>query len=214
MKHVTHYHKEPIFVKTKLSSKDLDSIKVEVKKVLENSTDFQKWNSKLAGNIEKEYQSPKIIQEILNPYIQSSSEKFYLSSEEGGDVDKLRFAVVDQWINFQKKYEFNPMHDHSCNLSYVVWIQVPFDHEEEQNFSNCKDSNTKLNSMFSFSYLNIFGRITNMTLPVDKSWEGTMIMFPSSLNHQVYPFYTSDDYRISIAGNVNIEIKKSLEITY
>jgi hypothetical protein len=35
-----------------------------------------------------------------------------------------------------------------------------------------------------------------------------MAMFPSSLNHEVYPFYTSDDFRITIAGNIMLEIDK------
>jgi len=29
-------------------------------------------------------------------------------------------------------------------------------------------------------------------------------MFPSYLKHQVYSFQTSDEYRISIAGNIKI----------
>jgi hypothetical protein len=37
-----------------------------------------------------------------------------------------------------------------------------------------------------------------------------MMLFPSKLKHGVNPFYTSDDYRISISGNIRIqnEIKK------
>jgi len=30
-------------------------------------------------------------------------------------------------------------------------------------------------------------------------------MFPSLLAHCVYPFYTSDDYRISISGNIKFD---------
>ena len=36
-----------------------------------------------------------------------------------------------------------------------------------------------------------------------KSDEKKIIMFPAGLNHVVYPFYTSDDYRITISGNVH-----------
>jgi hypothetical protein len=36
-----------------------------------------------------------------------------------------------------------------------------------------------------------------------------MIMFPSSLNHMVSPFYTSDEYRISISGNLIVSSKKN-----
>ena len=35
---------------------------------------------------------------------------------------------------------------------------------------------------------------------------GKIIFFPSKLNHCVYPFYTSDDTRISISGNILFEV--------
>jgi hypothetical protein len=53
------------------------------------------------------------------------------------------------------------------------------------------------------------GRIVQNRIEVDKSWEGTMIMFPSSLHHMVHPFYTSDEYRISISGNLIVSSKKN-----
>ena len=34
-----------------------------------------------------------------------------------------------------------------------------------------------------------------------------MIIFPACVNHGVYPFYTSDDYRVSVAGNFKFDIK-------
>ena len=51
---------------------------------------------------------------------------------------------------------------------------------------------------------------------IDKSWEGVMILFPADTAHQVYPFYTSDDYRISISGNLtrNIRRKKPKSFDY
>jgi dolichol kinase len=42
----------------------------------------------------------------------------------------------------------------------------------------------------------------NAPVFVDKSMEGTVTMFPSSMIHCVYPFRTSDGERISIAGNI------------
>ena len=40
---------------------------------------------------------------------------------------------------------------------------------------------------------------------VDKDMEGEIIVFDSKLLHVVYPFYTSNDYRMSLAGNVLTE---------
>ena len=36
--------------------------------------------------------------------------------------------------------------------------------------------------------------------------EGTMLFFPAQLQHGVYPFYESDEVRISISGNVSEDI--------
>jgi hypothetical protein len=54
---------------------------------------------------------------------------------------------------------------------------------------------------FNFHYTDILGNITHYSLPVDKTWEKKLIVFSSDLNHSVNPFYTSNEYRISVAGN-------------
>ena len=69
---------------------------------------------------------------------------------------------------------------------------------------NCKNSRTvELASTFQFVYTTILGSIVNMPMFVEKGWEAKIIMFPAKLLHMVYPFQTSDDYRISIAGNLH-----------
>jgi hypothetical protein len=36
--------------------------------------------------------------------------------------------------------------------------------------------------------------------------ENTLLLFPAKLTHAVYPFYSSDDYRISVSGNVVFKV--------
>ena len=55
---------------------------------------------------------------------------------------------------------------------------------------------------FKFVYTTALGTIVNCQMFVEKGWEGRIVMFPAKLLHIVYPFQTSDDYRISIAGNL------------
>jgi hypothetical protein len=50
------------------------------------------------------------------------------------------------------------------------------------------------------------GKIVQHDMCVDNTWEGKMALFPADLNHIVYPFYTSEDYRISISGNVGFKL--------
>ena len=71
------------------------------------------------------------------------------------------------------------------------------------------NSNNNVPCHFQFSYTGILGGISNHYVPVDESYENTMMLFPSKLMHCVYPFFTSDDYRISVAGNVYCTRKNS-----
>ena len=41
--------------------------------------------------------------------------------------------------------------------------------------------------------------------------EGRMLFFPASLQHQVYPFYGTEEERITISGNIDFVITKERE---
>jgi hypothetical protein len=112
------------------------------------------------------------------------------------------FVCGSPWFNIQKKGEFIPMHNHDGLLSYSAWIKIPYDAEEET-----KDG--KYASCFQFNYSTITGNTFTEIIKIDKSFEGKIMMFPSTLPHCVYPFYTSNDTRISMSGNVLFDTEKS-----
>jgi hypothetical protein len=104
-------------------------------------------------------------------------------------------AFTKPWFNIQKKSEFIPSHIHEGLLSYTIWIQLPkVSKVEERRFDGC----------FEFDYCNIVGLIRRHRIILDKSYEGKMILFPGNLPHCVYPFYDSDEIRISVSGNINL----------
>ena len=51
----------------------------------------------------------------------------------------------------------------------------------------------------------IAGRMKSIDYNMDKSMEGTILLFPSGLTHGVYPFYNCDEDRISISGNLKFK---------
>ena len=194
-----HYHNQLLYVQSKVSNDILRQVKKEAKYILENESEFQKHNKTLAGNIEKEYSVQKSSEILKNDLIALANEHH---KHIKGNEDYPHWNLTSMWINFQKKYEHNPLHDHGGNLSFVMWVQIPYDLQEELELSNCKTSNAPTNSLFSFVYTGVFGEIIDKEINVDKSYEGTIIMFNAKLKHLVYPFHTSDDYRISISGNI------------
>jgi len=203
----SNYHDQLLYVETKISPSDLKELKDKAKICLKTQDKFSKANKGLAGNIEKEFLLNESFEKILFPYSSLLAEKFDKNTKK----QVTSWVSADLWINFQKKYEFNPIHDHKGTYSFVLWIQIPYDLEEELKLDNCINSNTERNSLFSFTHINQYGDIVTTPLKIDKTWEGTMILFSSRLKHEVYPFFTSDDYRISISGNLirMLESKKT-----
>ena len=176
----------------------------EIMDISNDDSNTLKMNGSLAGQITKEYQITKSLP-LLNPFLEEMGRAYqkewdYYPKENPND-NKL--TVESVWVNMQKKLEVNPLHNHKGKLSFVAWLHVPFKLEDERNMENCKNSRTvELTSTFQFVYNTVLGKISNAPLFVESGWEGKIVMFPSELLHIVYPFQTSDDYRISIAGNL------------
>ena len=176
----------------------------EIVDIHTNDKDTLKMNPSLAGQITKEYQITKSLP-LLNPFLEEMAREyrnhwdhFPKKNENNNDL-----KVDSVWVNMQQKLEINPLHNHEGELSFVAWLNVPFKLEDERNMENCKRSRTvELSATFQFVYNTVLGTVANCPMFVEKGWEGRIIMFPSKLLHMVYPFQTSDDYRISIAGNL------------
>jgi len=181
------------------------SLNKEIVDIHTNDQGILKMNESLAGQITKEYQITKSLP-LLNPFLEEMGRAYqkewnYYPKENPND-NKL--TVESVWVNMQKKLEVNPLHNHDGTLSFVAWLYVPFKLEDERNMENCKNSRTvELASTFQFVYTTALGTIANCPMFVESGWEAKIIMFPAKLLHMVYPFQTSDDYRISIAGNLH-----------
>ena len=189
----------------KIPAEIYQALNQEIVDIHTDDSNTMKMNRTLAGQITKEYQITKSRQ-LLDPYLEEMGREYQKAwdyyPKENPNNNKL--TVESVWVNMQKKLEVNPLHNHDGTLSFVAWLHVPFKLEDERNMENVKDSRTvELASTFQFVYNNVLGSISNGPLFVESGWEGKIVMFPSKLLHMVYPFQTSDDYRISIAGNLH-----------
>ena len=118
------------------------------------------------------------------------------------------FTLSSMWVNYQKQYEFNPLHDHTGVFSFVIWMQIPTDYEDQKQISITKDSNLPVVSNFVLNYHNTLGMIAQHVYAMSKEMEGTMLFFPSQLMHCVYPFFNCNKDRISISGNLSIDTNR------
>tara|TARA_Y100001938_G_scaffold141718_1_gene211909 strand:+ start:10872 stop:11462 length:591 start_codon:yes stop_codon:yes gene_type:complete len=171
-----------------------------------------KANHDLAGNIKNEFMIPDakpIIWPLLDILIKEWAKKYPSEFARLGSMsnqEEFRLMLFNTWVNFQKKHEFNPIHTHDGVFSFVIWHKVPFTQKDEYaRFPNMKEDQIKAGH-FAFVVTNQMGKVIQHDMCVDNTWEGKMALFPADLNHIVYPFYTSDEYRISISGNVGFQL--------
>jgi len=131
--------------------------------------------------------------------------KFYnyiFEHVNNNSIYDCQFNLGNMWINVNKKNHYNGLHDHpNCHISGVFWIKIP-----------------KNSGKISFQTPRCFERSRLLqTIPeklkekffVSESWnispqEGTILLFPSDLKHEVFP-NQSDEDRISIAFNLNFQ---------
>jgi hypothetical protein len=123
---------------------------------------------------------------LANEYVNEFKEAINFKLRTDGKFPK-KLIPLEPWINIQKKNEYIPNHDHIGFCAYTIWVNIPE------------------TSVFEFTYSTITGEIFRERISVTKELEGTIMMFPSKLIHCVYPFFNSDDNRISISGNLNLE---------
>ena len=201
------------FVTDKVPSNLSAEVETKCNKLLEDTSLHQPYNERLVGHINEEYQLP--LSENFQKYL---FELFKFYCEEAGDKEYSRIIgmcssppqfnfALDNWVNFQSKYEYNPPHYHTGLFSWVLWHKIPFTNENEKRYGpgyKKHPDHKNYNGNFIFQFADGFN-ICDHDFPVDNKWEGSIVLFPSALTHQVFPFYTSDDYRITVAGNIKFK---------
>ena len=186
-----------------------NDVPMDVLHYLKSNDKKTKMNNKLVGHIKKEYAYLNIPPYVSNfflsnidlnhPYTAGLLKKYKVMTQ-----DKT-FTLASLWVNYQKKHEFNPFHNHAGIFSFIVFLKIPYDlSKEEKKFP---DTNSRgYASKLAFYLTDSVGDIGEELISVDKSFEGKMVMFPAKMNHIVYPFYTSNDYRITVSGNILFDV--------
>ena len=189
---------------------NLDSIILEnlFKEIEDAKNNNAKVNNQLAGNISSSLtieDKKKVLDPVLTSLVKTYKDKYGSPYHSLSPNRKYSIVMDSLWVNFQKKGEFNPPHNHTGSYSFVIWMKIPTNHEEQKELDIAKNSADNLKiSNFSFLYNDISGKIREYIFPMNKTSEGCMIFFPSLLTHQVYPFYENNEERISIAGNLGV----------
>jgi hypothetical protein len=206
---INHHHFPNIgFTKLSFTEEELFPIKKEIFEIKENNSNAIKVNHELAGNIEKEFKLIKCknyVQNLILPTCIKFDEEFKFLKGVNLLMKDSPIILDSLWVNFQSKYEFNPHHIHSGIFSFVIWIEIPYDIKVEKEMPSSKNSNDNCPGHFEFGYTNSLGKICHHQIPADNKFKNQGLFFPSNMSHSVHPFFTSDDYRISVSGNFKFD---------
>jgi len=162
----------------------------------------------LAGNISTSFElhdEQNIFETFCVPSLLSLDEKIGRGWHPLNSGHKYNYKLTNLWVNYQRQTEFNPVHDHGGSYSFVVWMKIPTSNKEQQELPIAKESlNGDSISNFAFLYTDVIGNIRSLSIPMERETAGSMVIFPSRMKHQVYPFYECDEERVSIAGNFGV----------
>lgn len=195
----------------RFTDEELAPIWQEINDIMNDDTGIHRMNDDLAGNLKFEYELSKTrdyIERLVNPCIWEFNNIFnYPNSLEV--LKEAKLLKLDRpWVNLMQKYEYNPIHNHSGVMSFVIWMRVPYTMEEERAAKPYVPAHGNIAGHFALHYVDTLGYIKTETIPVDSSYNNVMCIFPAGMNHSVFPFYSSDDYRITVAGNFIFDLSQ------
>ena len=114
-----------------------------------------------------------------------------------------KFEMFSFWVNYMKQHEFNPIHHHGGLFSFVVFMKIPTHWKEQHALPISVNSNTPSASDFSFVWSKKDSKTCDVThFSLSPEDEGRILFFPAWLSHLVYPFYGTEEERITISGNI------------
>jgi len=122
----------------------------------------------------------------------------------GGPHKDWMSQITEAWVVSQYENEYAPVHNHvHCKVSAVCYLKVP----ERNSISAERDNDGQIvftgmggaDPFSTSSHLNILPR------------SGLLVIYPSSLNHQVYPFRGSGERRAAMAFNAEVVSVQQME---
>ena len=111
--------------------------------------------------------------------------------------------IISMWMVSQKDNEYNPVHVHTgCSLSAIMYLKIP------EYLPSRKSQHPYYDGSIAFSNNTSNNEWSKSQLQM-QPYVGQLFIFPSTLQHQVYPFRTADGKgeRRSVSFNATFSSK-------
>ena len=167
-------------------------------------------SGQLAGRIKKQTHLDDVISDTVKVQILNHCSTFY--EKTAGVKIPLESIHLDSiWSNIQEAREYNPIHQHTGNFSFVIYTRndledLSVEELQDNEYDNKivdHDNQKPLAGLIELFYGE--GNWMNWTSFTHVPKRGDILIFPSWLRHTVYAHYEAGKIRISVAGNVSFK---------
>jgi len=202
----TYINWGPFVMKTTVPKYIIKKLKAEGEKAKVS------YNKSLAGHLDHQYLYPTDVQNWfyreIHPILQSYREGH--CKYHGKENLQVELSFDDLWVNFMKPGDFNPIHTHNADYSFVLFLDVPKALvKEQEEFEGTSSQPGAIMLEYTQQAKPRWATTGVTSLPQT----GELIMFPALLQHWVAPFKTKCT-RISVSGNIRIVNKDKLPNDY
>jgi len=202
----SHINWGPYVMKTKVPDYIIKKLKIEGKKTKVS------YNKSLAGQLDNQFLYTENVQQWFYTETQPIIQAYRKGHCKFHGIEELSvdFTADDLWVNYMQAGDFNPLHTHGADYSFVLFLDVPKQLQNEQE--NFKGTSAKPGSLlFEFTQQARPRWSTTGATILPKT--GDMFIFPAMLQHWVCPF-KSKVTRISVSGNLRILNRDKLPHDY
>jgi len=131
----------------------------------------------------------------------------------GGPHTQWNTRITDAWVVSQKENDYIPVHTHHnqkefCKISGVLYLKVPEQIQSNNNDIAIKGGKDGQLVFTGMGGADLFSTTIQFSIPPEAGW---MYLFPSTLNHQVYPFKGKGERR-GISFNIDVISIEQLQL--
>ena len=188
-------------IEAELEQEDIDYLWKLVHKYSHNA----KWEGNRLISIEEDFKQFPLNDDdnlFQNNVLRPCTDKYFETygcpfKQKTTHTHELAFSRF--WCRASLDGDYQSIHDHQGIFTFVVWLTVPFERADERQVQAGFRPEA---SDFVLVYPDTCGQLKKRNFVLGKGAEGKMLFFPSDINHIVYPHYTTQEYRIALAGDV------------
>ena len=156
------------------------------------------------------------ITDYLNTVLSNGNIKQHMDvAISDGPHTSWNSRIVDAWVVSQKEDDYLPVHAHSqiengyqhSKISAVLYLKIPKQMERKPDEASIKMGK---DGQIAFTGMGDADPVQTTSLYNIQPQAGWFYVYPSTLNHQVYPFKGEGERR-SIAFNIDFISKEQLE---